>query len=624
MYIFDYNHILMDKYYRKEIDGLRSIAVLGVLIYHIEFFLNDQKIFSGGFFGVDIFFVISGYLISKLIINELSIENKFNFRKFYFRRAKRILPALYLMIFVSFIFGWFYLTPKSFLEYSNSITSSVFFFSNYFFFFQGLEYNSESSFLKPLLHTWSLSVEEQFYIFFPFILVLVFKYQKKNLGIFLVSSFLLFLIFSDWSSRRYVSFSFYSIHTRFWELLIGVILAYYEIKFGRKVKSNFLNSSLVFLGIILILFSVFSFNDQIAHPSIYTLLPVIGVSLIIWFSHKEYLTIKVLSSKLFVSVGLISYSLYLWHYPVFAFSRTTDIISGEIINKIFVAFTIIFLSIFTYIFVEKPARNKSNKFIKIFKFIFISYFILILSFVIKDFILNDKKLIEYNVLKNDKKNWFKCTNVKNDDYCKFGNYEKQVYLIGDSHTIPLGSDLGKKLNQINYSLVLLYEEAMMYKSDKNKIYKSDKRFKYLKNIKDSIFIFGGYYQRLNEKHLNSLFEIYEKDFQIFRKNNNKIIFINPVPEISMKFNLIKYKLNENYEIAEDKDKILKRLKLSNSLINNLKNINIIFTQNIFCDDNLCYALKKQKQILKSDFDHPSLLGSKLINNLIIKKIKDIE
>lgn len=610
--------------YRPEIDGLRAIAVVSVILYHAPIVLFGHEIFQGGFIGVDIFFVISGYLISLIILKELKLTGTFSFKFFYERRARRILPALLFVMLVSLPFGWIFLDPSRLADFLKSIFYSLTFVSNYYFHFSSLQYGAIDSLFEPFLHTWSLSVEEQFYIFFPFILVLVFKYQKKNLGIFLVSSFLLFLIFSDWSSRRYVSFSFYSIHTRFWELLIGVILAYYEIKFGRKVKSNFLNSSLVFLGIILILFSVFSFNDQIAHPSIYTLLPVIGVSLIIWFSHKEYLTIKVLSSKLFVSVGLISYSLYLWHYPVFAFSRTTDIISGEIINKIFVAFTIIFLSIFTYIFVEKPARNKSNKFIKIFKFIFISYFILILSFVIKDFILNDKKLIEYNVLKNDKKNWFKCTNVKNDDYCKFGNYEKQVYLIGDSHTIPLGSDLGKKLNQINYSLVLLYEEAMMYKSDKNKIYKSDKRFKYLKNIKDSIFIFGGYYQRLNEKHLNSLFEIYEKDFQIFRKNNNKIIFINPVPEISMKFNLIKYKLNENYEIAEDKDKILKRLKLSNSLINNLKNINIIFTQNIFCDDNLCYALKKQKQILKSDFDHPSLLGSKLINNLIIKKIKDIE
>ena len=207
---------------------------------------------------------------------------------------------------------------------------------------------------------------------------------------------------------------------------------------------------------------------------------------------------------------------------------------------------------------------------------------------------------------------------------QIGNFEKKVYLIGDSHTIPLSEDLGKKLNKINYSLVLLYEEAIMYKSNKQNLLKSDKRYKFLKNIQNSIFIFGGYYQRLNEDHLNSLFKIYEEDFQIFRENNNKIIFLQPIPEIPLKFNLYEYKFNENYEITQDKDIVNKRLKLSNDYISDLKNINIVFTNDVFCDEDLCYALKKNKKFLNSDFDHPSLTGSKLINNLIIKKIKNID
>ena len=141
--------------YRQELDGLRAIAIIGVIIYHIEIFVNGSKLFPGGFLGVDIFLVISGYLITSLIIKEIIFSNSFSFKIFYFRRAKRILPALLVMIFISIFFAWIYLTPKNFLEYSNSIVSSLFFYSNYFFYFQALVYYSEDSLLNPLLHTWS-------------------------------------------------------------------------------------------------------------------------------------------------------------------------------------------------------------------------------------------------------------------------------------------------------------------------------------------------------------------------------------------------------------------------------------------------------------------------------------
>ena len=166
--------------YRPEIDGLRALAVIAVILYHVEVFYKDLKIFSGGFIGVDIFFVISGYLITSLIIKEINLENNFSLKNFYKRRIKRIIPALFAVITTSIIFAWIYLTPNSFLQYSNSIIASVFFFSNYFFYFQDLVYNAESSLLKPLLHTWSLAVEEQFYIFFPIFVIIIFKFFKKN------------------------------------------------------------------------------------------------------------------------------------------------------------------------------------------------------------------------------------------------------------------------------------------------------------------------------------------------------------------------------------------------------------------------------------------------------------
>ena len=176
--------------YRPEIDGLRAIAVISVIIYHIEVFISGKKILTGGFLGVDIFFVISGYLITLLIVKEFLKDKKISFKNFYFRRAKRIFPALLFMISVSIFFAWIYLTPDNFIQYSNSIISSIFFYSNYFFYFEGLVYNSNDSLLKPLLHTWSLAVEEQFYILFPLFFVLFYRFIEKNL----IQSFAIILV----------------------------------------------------------------------------------------------------------------------------------------------------------------------------------------------------------------------------------------------------------------------------------------------------------------------------------------------------------------------------------------------------------------------------------------------
>ena len=176
--------------YRPEIDGLRAIAVLSVIIYHLEIFFGEEKILTGGFLGVDIFFVISGYLITLLIAKEFLKEQKISLLNFYFRRAKRILPALLFMIIITIFFAWTYLTPNNFLQYSNSIFSSILFYSNYFFYFSDLVYNSQNSLLKPLLHTWSLAVEEQFYILFPLFFIFIYKFIKEKL----IISFLYILI----------------------------------------------------------------------------------------------------------------------------------------------------------------------------------------------------------------------------------------------------------------------------------------------------------------------------------------------------------------------------------------------------------------------------------------------
>src|SRR5210317_43588 len=346
--------------YRPEIDGLRAIAVVAVILYHAQITILGHQPFKGGFIGVDIFFVISGYLITSIIIKELVSTGSFSFKNFYKRRIRRILPALLFVMIVSLPFAWIYFLPSNLIDFSKSILYSLGFSSNFYFHYSGQQYGAESGLLKPVLHTWSLSVEEQYYILFPIVLLITFKYFRKYLVHILILGFIISLGLAEWTSRNYPSISFYFIHTRMWELLAGSILAHFEITKGHRSKNKTLNLILPFTGLILIGHSILFFNDRMFHPSFYTLSPIIGVCLIIWFSNKDELITKVLSTKLFVGIGLISYSLYLWHYPIFAFSRVNGFTNGDFIKKILLMLIILTLSIFSYYFVEKPFRNKKN------------------------------------------------------------------------------------------------------------------------------------------------------------------------------------------------------------------------------------------------------------------------
>src|SRR6056300_266157 len=199
--------------YRPEIDGLRAIAVCAVILYHSKITVLDEKIFKGGFIGVDIFFVISGYLITSIILKELVTTGSFSFKNFYERRVRRILPALLFVMLVSLPFAWMYLLPDNFIDYSKSILYSLGFSSNFYFWYSGEQYGAESGLLKPFLHTWSLSVEEQYYILFPIVILIIFRYFKNYLIHILILGFLISLGLADWISRNHPSFNFYVLPT---------------------------------------------------------------------------------------------------------------------------------------------------------------------------------------------------------------------------------------------------------------------------------------------------------------------------------------------------------------------------------------------------------------------------
>ena len=204
------------KEYRPEIDGLRAIAVLSVVFYHAQFVFFGTDWFEGGFIGVDIFFVISGYLITRIILNELVASNNFSFLDFYERRARRILPALLLVMAASLPFAWQSLMPTDLVEYSQSILASLSFSSNFFFYFKTTEYGADSALLKPLLHTWSLGVEEQFYILFPIVCLLVWRSEKKFLLTIIVIMTLLSIQFADLIDAHTTIFFFPILGTASW------------------------------------------------------------------------------------------------------------------------------------------------------------------------------------------------------------------------------------------------------------------------------------------------------------------------------------------------------------------------------------------------------------------------
>ena len=344
--------------YRGEIDGLRALAVLPVISFHAGF-----DIFSGGFVGVDIFFVISGYLITTIIIKDLD-NNTFSFKKFYERRARRIFPALIFVILISSIISFIFLTRSELASYFKSVVATLLFFSNLYFYKTTPYFRSESD-LEPLLHTWSLSIEEQFYIIFPITLLLFHKFFKRYIFLMLIFGFAASLFICQFLALKTGgTLNFYFTFSRAWELALGAICAYMiiykNLSFSILIKNLF---SIV--GIVLIVFSIFFFNRQTVFPSFYTLVPTIGTALIILFASKETLVNKILSIKFFVSIGLISYSLYLWHQPLLAFGRIFfDDLS--IIQKLILIFLAVLMSIFSYFFIETTFRDKNKIDFKIF------------------------------------------------------------------------------------------------------------------------------------------------------------------------------------------------------------------------------------------------------------------
>jgi len=333
--------------YRAEIDGLRALAVLPVILFHAGF-----EWFSGGFIGVDVFFVISGYLITTIIISEMA-EGRFSLVNFYERRARRILPALFFVMIVCIPFAF---TPSDLIDFGQSLIAVSTFSSNFLFWFESGYFDTAAE-LKPMLHTWSLAVEEQYYIIFPIFLMLSWHFGIRAILILLSLIFIVSLAAAHWGALNKPSATFFLLPTRAWELLVGVFAAFY-LKYNTFFKSQLLNQVFSILGISMIIFSIIIFDKSTPFPSLYALIPTVGTLLLILSAVPKTLIYSLLSFKPIVGIGLISYSAYLWHQPLLAFARHR--LLGEVseLLLLFLCLLSLVIACFSWQFIEKPFRNK--------------------------------------------------------------------------------------------------------------------------------------------------------------------------------------------------------------------------------------------------------------------------
>jgi len=436
--------------YRPEIDGLRAIAVLSVIFFHSGF-----NFFSGGYIGVDIFFVISGYLITKIIVEELSRDN-FSLKNFYIRRSRRILPALFFTVFLTMIMGLWIMDPADLLDLAKTILSVISFSSNIFLYFQDGYFDAAIE-DNPLFHTWSLAVEEQYYLVIPLLLGFLWRFKTSLVFYAILVLTILSLLFAELIVRSDQMFAFFQLPTRFWELGVGSIISFMEFR-GVAVKKQ-LKNFLSLLGLSLIFYSIIFFNKHSPVPGFLTLIPIIGTGLVI-FSSKNTLTSKILSLKLFVGIGLISYSAYLIHQPIFAFVRIYrfgDMHPGIYYQAIIITLLLAFLC---WKLIENPFRKKPPIDLKVFiKFISFSLLTLFASSVL---IINTngmesiykKRLSEEEIIffenakqLNQNRNQIKqikkpCLNPKEEDFSKCKErHGNPIIIFGDSHASNVMSAL---------------------------------------------------------------------------------------------------------------------------------------------------------------------------------------
>jgi peptidoglycan/LPS O-acetylase OafA/YrhL len=605
--------------YKSEIDSLRFFAVLLVIFFHFDLFG-----FSGGYIGVDIFFVISGYLITSLVTK--NYQKKLFLFEFFIRRLRRIIPALYFLILVVVILSYIILSPEHFLRVTNSAKSSILAYSN-FFFWSELSYFDFESHFKPFLHSWSLSVEIQFYLIWSIVSLLCLIYLRKYYIVFILLTFLITLFLSTIYSSRSSGF-FYFTFFRFYEFSLGALV------FLLKEKIKFKNNDLFFfIGILIILLSSLFFDEDSFFPGFVALIPCLGASLIILSGGNLKFFKKIFINNLFIFLGKISYSLYLVHWPVLIFYKYTKLQPITFNEKIILLILTVLISIISFYFVEKPFRKKKNNAYLISNKNLIYSFLssIIIIYFLTNYLGNQNKfeklsdfkqkvLNKLEVKKDYLKNKENLAEERIIDKIYFENKNKKNVLIwGDSHALDLYGSLvaSADFKSVNFEF-LNYDYFYCFK-------KKNFKDKIVKFIKDNLFSLHNCEDKINNFHLG--YEILKYadviiissrwtkdiDFNLINKfskkfSSSKIIIFGRKPRFfhiptlfiktSEDLNNLAF-LNRDPETQLINDLIIKDLDKDNFSYFNF--------ENLVCFSNQCTVLVEDK-LLISDEDHWSYQG----------------
>jgi peptidoglycan/LPS O-acetylase OafA/YrhL len=615
--------------YRSDINFLRAIAVVSVIIYHA-----DLNLLEGGWLGVDLFFIISGFLISNIIISELNQSN-FSFFNFYTRRVKRILPALFSVLLLSSIAAYIVYFPREMSTFTESVRSSTFFYSNYFYKIFDF-YTAESAKSLALLHTWSLSIEEQFYILFPIVSFNLFKrYRKEFLPTLIIFSFI--SIYLNYSSLN-INDKFYNFELRVWEILAGAILMIFF--FNIKIAPIAWQSE---AGFVLVFFSVVFFNNDDINLLYPRIIVVLGTSLILLANNAEnnkFLN-YLIKNKLFAYTGLISYSLYLFHQPIFAFATTLTNRNEVLIStpmKVFLLSITFVLASLNYKLVEKPfLENRLN--LKILLPVLLSLVIFVISSNRTSGFVNrydnlPNKVIEYALGGFDfNQNGIDCQNSTIENLCFFDNNQELTLIgIGDSHLSAIGKYLSTNdsFNYIHigengcfFSVNRLPDNACVNKN-------LESQLDYISKFENSIFVLATRW----EYHINTYdsldYDIYSDindTLSFLLERNNKIIIVSSIPVQNIKVvdKYLDQEINYGDEVYIERQEWESRSFKSNNYFKNIENSNIaiIDSTETFCNEivvDKCIGAFKDR-ILYYDDNHLTVEGAKIIGDKVIKSIK---
>ncbi len=643
--------------YRPDIDGLRAFSVFFVIGYHAF-----PEIFKAGFIGVDIFFVISGYLISSILIRNLK-NNSFSFLDFYIRRIRRIFPALILVLVVCFAFGWFSLFPIEFKQLGKHIAGSAGFISNFILWNESGYFDNAAN-TKPMLHIWSLGIEEQFYFIWPLILWLIFKIRINYL------LFIIFLIIVSFSFNVYEAkidkvATFYSPLTRFWELLVGGLLAIIKDDYKGSINSELNSNFLSIFGVGLILLAFFFIDDESAYPGILALFPVIGSFFLILAGNNSIFNQIVLSNKVLVWFGLISFPLYLWHWPLISFAR---IVESDFPNENYRLISIvisIFLSWVTYKFLEKPIRYKKSKLIP-------ATLIVLMTGIGLSGLHSYKNdgLPNRSYVSNFNEENFKMAFLFSEDdpishkkcmdtyglkdfirYCNLTSSKKaKIALIGDSHARALYDGLAFYLKKYNQDLLNLggrlflgVETYPIGDKKEIEVYKGGIRATQFvlqePSIETVVMVSKGHYltdnnwvfKLINNQNLKDKKQVWEiamrKTLDSAIENNKEVVFVIDNPSLGFdpksciygrpfsKNNSIKKSCTIPKSKYENESKIYRKLVMS--ILNDYPSVKVFDSAEYLCDEKKCYGMLNGK-ILYRDNDHLSLEGGKLISKELVK------